>query len=203
MQVYDGLGGLRLHPGPGFTGVETPALMLSASSGEMVVRLRSDATDNGAGFRAIFSADCPQLIPGEGAVGTAVDTVFGSSARFTCPEGMVFATGVARIDTFCMPGGRWSTAYIPKCQHVYCGPVPQIDNGFAVAATNVSFRGAASYQCYAGFGFPSGQPIETITCNADGQWSFLPICQGLCNRILLLYGVPDLGSYVVCIFEHC
>ena len=86
MQVYDGLDGLRLHPGPGFTGVETPALMLSASSGEMVVRLRSDATDNGAGFRAIFSADCPQLIPGEGAIGTAVDTVFGSSARFMCPE---------------------------------------------------------------------------------------------------------------------
>ena len=86
LQVYDGLDGLRLHPGPGFTGVETPALMLSASSGEMVVRLRSDATDNGAGFRAIFSADCPQLIPGEGAIGTAVDTVFGSSARFMCPE---------------------------------------------------------------------------------------------------------------------
>ena len=73
----------------------------------------------------------------------------------------------------------WTLVSILKSLQVYCGPVPQIDNGFAVAATNVSFNGAASYQCYAGFGFPSGQPIETITCNADGQWSFLPVCQGM------------------------
>ena len=75
-------------------------------------------------------------------------------------------------------GGKWSRPYVPRCQQVYCGPVPQIDNGFAVAATNVSYGGAASYQCYAGFGFPSGQPIETITCDANGQWSILPVCQG-------------------------
>jgi hypothetical protein len=61
---------------------------------------------------------------------------------------------------------------------VYCGPVPQIDNGFAVAATNVSFGGTASYQCYAGFAFPSGLPIETISCNSDGTWTNLPVCQG-------------------------
>ena len=60
---------------------------------------------------------------------------------------------------------------------VYCGPVPQIDNGFAVAATNVSFKGMASYQCYAGFGFPSGNPIETIVCTKEGTWSFTPECQ--------------------------
>ena len=76
-----------------------------------------------------------------------------------------------------MPGGKWSTAYVPKCQHVYCGPVPQIDNGFAVASTNVSFGGSASYQCYAGFGFPSGDVIETIVCTADGSWSYTPVCQ--------------------------
>ena len=62
-------------------------------------------------------------------------------------------------------------------QPVYCGPVPQIDNGFAVASTNVSFGGSASYQCYAGFGFPSGDVIETIVCTADGTWSYTPVCQ--------------------------
>ena len=62
-------------------------------------------------------------------------------------------------------------------QPVYCGPVPQIDNGFAVASTNVSFGGSASYQCYAGFGFPSGDVIETIVCTADGSWSYTPVCQ--------------------------
>ena len=34
-----------------------------------------------------------------------------------------------------------------------------------------------SYQCYSGFGFPSGQPLETVVCRADGTWSSLPVCQ--------------------------
>lgn len=58
----------------------------------------------------------------------------------------------------------------------YCGPVPQIDNGFAVASTNVTYRGQATYQCYAGFGFSSGLPTETIRCTDDGKWGRLPIC---------------------------
>ena len=60
---------------------------------------------------------------------------------------------------------------------VYCGPVPQIDNGFAVTSTNVSLNGQASYTCYAGFGFSSGQPVETIQCTIDGTWSYTPTCQ--------------------------
>ena len=53
-----------------------------------------------------------------GAIGTSIETVFGSPVRFTCPEGPVFATGVEVIDTVCMPGGKWSQSYIPKCQEV-------------------------------------------------------------------------------------
>ena len=53
-----------------------------------------------------------------GAIGTAINTVFGSRVRFSCPEGQVFATGVEVIDTTCMPGGEWSQSYIPKCQEV-------------------------------------------------------------------------------------
>ena len=78
------------------------------------------------------------------------------------------------------------TISFPMLQ-VYCGPVPQIDNGFAVAATNVSYRGMASYQCYAGFGFPSGNPIETIVCTSEGDWSFTPVCQGMKMKFLLLH----------------
>ena len=36
---------------------------------------------------------------------------------------------------------------------------------------------AICFQCYAGFGFPSSQVIETIVCTADGTWSYTPICQ--------------------------
>ena len=115
-----------------------------------------------------------------GAIGTSLDTVFGATVEFSCPEGQVFATGNKTIFTECMPGGQWSQAYIPKCQDVYCGPVPQIDNGFAVDATrNVSYGATAMYQCYAGFSFPSGRPIEAITCTESGEWNNgqLPECQ--------------------------
>ena len=37
-------------------------------------------------------------------------------------------------------------------------------------------RGTASYRCYDGFGFQSGQSIETIQCTAEGTWSYLPEC---------------------------
>lgn len=61
---------------------------------------------------------------------------------------------------------------------VYCGPVPQIDNGFSTGSTNVTYRGQAMYQCYAGFAFPSNEPIEKVSCLADGRWERLPTCLG-------------------------
>lgn len=64
---------------------------------------------------------------------------------------------------------------------VYCGPVPQIDNGFSIGSTNVTYRGVATYQCYAGFAFPTGQPIERISCLSDGRWERTPTCLGKQN----------------------
>lgn len=45
-----------------------------------------------------------------------------------------------------------------------------------MVATNVTYRGIATYQCYAGFAFPSGLPTETIQCSEDGKWEKLPVC---------------------------
>lgn len=54
--------------------------------------------------------------------------------------------------------------------------MPQIDNGFSIGSTNVTYNGAAMYQCYAGFTFSSGKPIERISCLANGHWSAQPLC---------------------------
>lgn len=59
---------------------------------------------------------------------------------------------------------------------MYCGPVPQIDNGFSIGSSNVTYRGLAMYQCYAGFAFASGNAIEKISCLADGNWERQPSC---------------------------
>jgi hypothetical protein len=107
-----------LHPGNGFTGNQRPEDVLTADQGEMIIRFKTDALESSGGFSAVFSADCPQLVPGEGAIGTSEETVFGARVRFTCPDGQIFATGVEKIDTRCMPGGKWSQEYIPKCQQV-------------------------------------------------------------------------------------
>ena len=120
--------------------------------------------------------DCPPLQPGEGALASSRDTAFGTVVTFSCPLGQEFATGKPKITTECLPGGNWSITYIPKCQEVYCGPVPQIDNGFSIGSSNVTYRGLATYQCYAGFAFPTGRPTQKISCLADGRWEKKPTC---------------------------
>lgn len=178
VQIYDGstTNGLRLHSGNGFTGAQIPRLTLTASSGEMLVKFSSDALHTGKGWTATFSADCPDLKSGAGALASSRDTAFGTNVQFSCPIGQEFATGKAKFSTECQKGGVWSLDYIPKCQEVYCGPVPQIDNGFSIGSTNVTFKGVAMYQCYAGFAFSSGNAIEKISCLADGRWERQPSC---------------------------
>lgn len=178
VQVFDGSSttGLRLHSGEGFTGNTRPKITLTASSGEMLIKFATDALHNAEGWSATFSADCPNLQPGIGALASNRDTAFETTVTFTCPIGQEFATGKHKISTVCQRGGNWSVNYIPKCQEVYCGPVPQIDNGFSIGSSNVTYKGVAAYQCYAGFAFPSGNGIEKISCLADGRWERKPLC---------------------------
>jgi len=187
--VFDGgepESSLPLHPKTGFGGVDhkpPPNLVLSASSGHMTVILKASplrssplSTGGPQGFFASFSADCPPLKVGAGAIRSSRDLTFGSKVTFTCPVGQEYLNGKSKIVTECVQGGKWTTPRIPDCQEVYCGPVPQIDNGFTISATNVTYRGVATYQCYAGFGFSSGSSTETIRCTESGEWEKLPTC---------------------------
>nr|XP_022919679.1 sushi, von Willebrand factor type A, EGF and pentraxin domain-containing protein 1 isoform X1 [Onthophagus taurus] len=197
VQVYDGssTSGLKLHSGSGFSATSLPKITLTASSGEMLVRFTSDALHNSKGWEASYSADCPALKPGFGALSSSRDTAFKTVITFTCPTGQEFATGQHRITTTCLPGGNWSISYIPNCQEVYCGPVPQIDNGFSIGSTNVTYRGQATYQCYAGFAFPTGKPIEKISCLSDGKWEKKPSC--LASQCSTLPEVPHANVTVL------
>ncbi|XP_064091137.1 sushi, von Willebrand factor type A, EGF and pentraxin domain-containing protein 1-like isoform X2 [Macrobrachium nipponense] len=179
VQVYDGMSSsqsIRLHSGNGFSAKNRPTIPLTADSGALFVTFNSDPLRPAKGWSANFSADCPTMTAGEGAIASSRDTSFGSVVTYSCPKGQEFANNKTEIVTTCMPGGQWSVDYVPDCQEVYCGPVPQIDNGFSIEATNVTYEGQAKYQCYAGFGFPSGAPFETVRCNEHGQWEKLPEC---------------------------
>ena len=63
------------------------------------VRFITDSNDAAAGFSAIYSADCPPLEAGAGAIASSRDTTFGSVVQFTCPLGQLLATGVREIRT--------------------------------------------------------------------------------------------------------
>lgn len=67
----------------------------------------------------MFSADCPELKPGLGALASSRDTAFGTVVTYSCPVGQEFATGKNKIVTECMKGGNWSMSYIPSCQGKY------------------------------------------------------------------------------------
>ena len=181
LMIYDGYdersGGAPLHPKTGFSNDHKPtSLVLTASSGRMTLNFKTNPMNSGRGWYAMFSADCPTLKVGRGASASSRDSMYGAKVTFTCPIGKEFSNGATRIVAECQQGGKWSVPRIPDCQERYCGPVPQIDNGFAVAATNVTFKGVATYQCYAGFGFVSGSATETIRCGEDGKWEKLPTC---------------------------
>lgn len=185
--IFDGIdaeSSIPLTPKTGLTGSNstnehkqvTSNLVFTASSGRMTVIFRSNPVNNGRGFFASFSSDCPPLSVGSGVIGSTRDVMFGSKVTFTCPLGQEFANGKLSIKSECLQGGKWSQPRIPNCQERYCGPVPQIDNGFTVSASNVTYRGLATYQCYAGFTFSSGSSVETIRCNENGKWDKLPSC---------------------------
>ncbi len=57
-------------------------------------RFITDSTKSSIGFSAVYSADCPELKAGAGAIASSIDTTFGSRVTFTCPAGQVFATGI-------------------------------------------------------------------------------------------------------------
>ena len=65
--MYDGENGAQLHTTEeGYTGNQVPQEVLSVASGEMQIRFNSDSLESSKGFSAVFSADCPDLVPGKG-----------------------------------------------------------------------------------------------------------------------------------------
>ncbi|KAK8759806.1 hypothetical protein V5799_028927, partial [Amblyomma americanum] len=106
-----------------------------------------------------------RLHPGQGYTGTNRPTL-----TLTASSGQMFVLFTSNpLNT----AAGWQASFSAER---YCGAVPQIDSGFAVAATNVTYRGQATYQCYAGFAFTGGFPTQTIRCNEEGSWVNLPTC---------------------------
>uniref|UniRef100_A0A7E4V9J7 Sushi, von Willebrand factor type A, EGF and pentraxin domain-containing protein 1 n=1 Tax=Panagrellus redivivus TaxID=6233 RepID=A0A7E4V9J7_PANRE len=180
LQVYEGGEyGRPLHEGEGFNENTRPPKVIYAKQSKVQLVFQTNSVRNSLGWNITFSTNCPTLeIPDSVSISTH-NTAFSTKVSVSCSErGYEFISGRGRMfEVQCLLGGKWTENRIPACQPVYCSPVPQIANGYAVSATNVSFGGIAKYSCYDGFSFSTGRKTEEITCSENGQWSITPECK--------------------------
>ncbi|CAJ0918219.1 unnamed protein product, partial [Mesorhabditis belari] len=153
-------------------------LKVFEGQGRVQMIFETNAIRSGTGFNFTFSTNClPLRVPSLVTL-SSKSTTYGTTLTIACPRGYEFLNGKGKQYTIlCELGGKWSDSKIPDCQPLYCSPVPQIANGFAVSATNVSFMGRARYSCYEGFKFPSARESEEILCSEDGHWTPPPQCK--------------------------
>ena len=59
---------------------------------------------------------------------------------------------------------------------MYCENTPEVDNGYIDLFTKAEFGGRVVYGCFEGFSLQSATNYSE--CQADGEWSEAPICQG-------------------------
>ncbi|VDM23842.1 unnamed protein product [Toxocara canis] len=171
-------GGRALHVGDGFSASARPPKSIFAQAGTVQIIFTTNSIRNALGWNITFSTNCPPLVTPKLVSLSTKTSAFGTKVTASCPRGFEFRTGRGQMfDVTCLLGGKWTEDHIPDCQPVYCSSVPQIANGFASSATNVSFGGSAKYSCYDGFSFPSGKNSEEIYCTDEGRWTPTPACK--------------------------
>ncbi|GMT25311.1 hypothetical protein PFISCL1PPCAC_16608, partial [Pristionchus fissidentatus] len=180
-QIFEGSAkGSPLHDGEGFTQTSRPPRQMTCRQSRALLLFRSSGIRHTthSGFNITFSTNCPALAKPATVSLSTRSTAHGTKVTVSCPKGYEFVTGRGvSFTTTCERAGQWSEPAVPECQPVYCSPVPQIGNGFAVAATNTTFGGVARYACYEGFSFPSGKKSEEIHCGHEGKWADVPVCR--------------------------
>uniref|UniRef100_A0A914GWY3 Uncharacterized protein n=1 Tax=Globodera rostochiensis TaxID=31243 RepID=A0A914GWY3_GLORO len=173
--------GRPLHPiENGFSADSPPPKTIFARQSRVELVWRANELRHGTGWNISFSSSCARLsLPSRRVLLSTRNTAYGTRVTVSCERGAEFVTGRGRhFETICELGGRWSEKdAIPDCQPIYCSSIPQIANGFAVMATNVSFAGMARFRCYKGFSFPSGKETEEISCTDEGRWTQTPKCK--------------------------
>ncbi|KAL3983031.1 EGF-like domain family protein [Acanthocheilonema viteae] len=173
-------GGRALHPGDGFSAISRPPKNIFAQTGIVQIVFITNSIRNGLGWNITFSTNCPPLQTPKFVSLSTKASAFGTKVTVSCPRGYEFRTGRGQMfDITCQLGGKWTEDHIPDCQPVYCSAVPQIANGFASSATNVSYGGSAKYTCYDGFDFSTGKESGQIYCTDEGRWTLPPSCKAM------------------------
>jgi len=65
----------------------------------------------------------------------------------------------------------------------HCRPPPWVMN--AAATLNQTSR-SVNITCFTGYRFPDGVSFKVLHCYPDGQWDYIPKCDGKCVTLIVL-----------------
>uniref|UniRef100_A0AC35U7X4 Sushi, von Willebrand factor type A, EGF and pentraxin domain-containing protein 1 n=1 Tax=Rhabditophanes sp. KR3021 TaxID=114890 RepID=A0AC35U7X4_9BILA len=167
----------KIYSKNGFNDQNMPPKNIYIESSKAVVVFNMNSIRKSIGFNITFSQNCPPLKTPASVVQSTLNTPFGYKVSVSCPGGYEFTNGRGpKFEIECEMGGKWRETFVPDCQPIYCGDIPQISNGVTLLATNVTYGGVVTYGCRIGYKFGSGNANEFIVCEADGRWSNVPKC---------------------------
>ncbi|CAI8036485.1 CUB and sushi domain-containing protein 3, partial [Geodia barretti] len=113
--------------------------------------------------------DCGGLPDPENGAATVTDTIFNSTATFSCNDGYNLVGEETRR---CLASGSWSGS-APNCTEIDCGDLFDPTNG-GVSVTSKRFNSTATYTCDSGYNLVGD---TARTCLATASWSsFEPSC---------------------------
>uniref|UniRef100_A0A2C9KKK6 Sushi, von Willebrand factor type A, EGF and pentraxin domain-containing protein 1 n=1 Tax=Biomphalaria glabrata TaxID=6526 RepID=A0A2C9KKK6_BIOGL len=184
-------------------GSETP--LFNLNNGVTLHYNSSSETPNT--FKAIITADCVEIPDVTNMqIIKDVNRLAGESysVNISCSPGFAFQQEeykyTVTLQAVCREGGVWdwgsdSFKRYPKCQVVYCGIPPALQNGYIESLDNVIYNATVLYKCFDGFVMNG---TSTSMCQHDGQWSLAGLCQAEdCEKVPeILYGSHNytLGS---------
>ncbi|XP_053374890.1 deleted in malignant brain tumors 1 protein-like [Mercenaria mercenaria] len=138
--------------------------------------------------------DCGDPTPENGKISTTEGTKFGNKVEIDCNVGYELIG--ERIVT-CQNGSKWSNASI--CRIKDC-EWPSPSNAYVNLSPNVTTVGAtAVISCFEGYSLSNkGNEISgnsTITCQPNGTWSEIPVCDfSDCGKLEVAHGTVNSSS---------
>ncbi|XP_055875332.1 uncharacterized protein LOC106069146 isoform X3 [Biomphalaria glabrata] len=146
----------------------------------------SSNSESASSFKAKISTDCEEIPDVTNMqIIKDVNRLAGESysVNISCSPGFAFQQEeynyTATLQAVCREGGVWdwgsdSFKRYPKCQVVYCGIPPALQNGYIESLDNVTYNASVLYKCFDGFVMNG---TSTSTCQPHGQWSPAGSCQ--------------------------
>ncbi|XP_014661399.1 PREDICTED: uncharacterized protein LOC106804646 [Priapulus caudatus] len=177
LQVRDG-GSVDSHLLYTYTGRKGPTFTISTGP-KLYLYFSTDTTIRQKGFHIQYHTGCNNVITAEsGSFASPGNFVVRYPSSHTC---------IWKVQT---PAGQPLSMFFDNFRvaendfvevSIYCGPVPPRRNADIVKATNVTYRGVATYHCKTNHVFNDGSITKEGRCQETGVWEDVDNCIPFAN----------------------